>query len=75
MKTINKLVSALFLFIATLGYASDLPAMPAPGGDDGDGTVGPGAPASPIDMYIIGLVIVAIMLTVFFAKKYKTQKI
>ncbi|MEN4761586.1 MULTISPECIES: signal peptidase [unclassified Chryseobacterium] len=75
MKTINKLLSALFLFVITLSYASDMPAMPAPGGDGGDGTVGPGNPSSPIDMYIIGLGVVAIMLTVFFAKKYKTQKI
>ncbi|MCW3161929.1 signal peptidase [Chryseobacterium oryctis] len=74
MKTINKLVLSLFLFIATLGYA-DTPVLPPPGEDDGGGTTGPGVPASPIDMYIIGLAIVAIMLTVFFAKKYKAQKI
>ncbi|KMQ68023.1 hypothetical protein ACM39_09140 [Chryseobacterium sp. FH2] len=74
MKTINKLILALFLFIVTFAYA-DTPIMPPPGDDDGGGTVGPGAPASPIDMYIIGLVLVAVMLTVFFAKKYNTQKV
>ncbi|PRB01024.1 signal peptidase [Chryseobacterium sp. MYb7] len=73
MKTINKLFSAIFLFIVAFAYA-DTPVMPPPGEDD-TGVVGPGTPASPIDMYIIGLVVIAIMMTVFFAKKYKTQKI
>lgn len=73
MKTINKLVLAFFSFFVTLAYAG--PVMPPPpGGDDDGGVVGPGAP-SPIDMYIMVLIIVAVMLTIFFAKKYKIQKV
>lgn len=32
-------------------------------------------PASPVDMYVYVLAIVAILMIAFFAKKYKTQKI
>lgn len=73
MKTINKLVLALFLFAALVVRAADPDDMPVPGGD-GTGTVGPGKPASPIDMYIYVLSIVAILFIVYYTKKYKSVK-
>lgn len=42
---------------------------------DGVGGNGYGRAASPIDMYVYVLAIVAILAIVYFAKKYKTQKI
>ncbi|WP_228421910.1 hypothetical protein [Chryseobacterium soldanellicola] len=45
---------------------------PDPGGG---GVVGPGAPSSPIDMYVYALGVVAVMFIVFFTKRYKDQKI
>lgn len=71
MKTINKLVtSAFFLSAVSLINAQ---VVTNPGG--GGGVVGPGAPASPVDMYIYALSGVAILFIVFFAKKIKRQKI
>ncbi len=69
MKTINKLVSALFLLAVLLVNAQP----PNPGG--GGGGVGPGAPASPIDMYVYALGIIAVMFIAFFTKKYSSNKI
>ena len=46
---------------------------PPPGG--GGGPTTPGAPASPIDMYIIVLISLAIILTLYFAKNYKKQSV
>lgn len=46
-----------------------------PPGTGGVGGHNPGAVASPIDMYVYVLAIVAILIIVYFAKKYKTQKI
>ena len=69
MKKMNKILTLVFIF-ATL-FANAQP--PNPGG--GVGGVGPGRPASPIDMYVYILAIAAILLIAFFAKKYKTQKI
>ncbi|PIF43137.1 hypothetical protein CLU96_0041 [Chryseobacterium sp. 52] len=72
MKTINKLVLALFFFGTLLVKANDeIP--PVPGGG-GTGGVGPGGAASPIDMYVYLLSIVAIALIIFYTKKFKTQK-
>ncbi len=73
MKIINKLVSALFLFAVLLVRAADPDDMPIPG-DGGSGTVGPGKPASPIDMYIYALSVVAIIFIVYYTKKYKSVK-
>ncbi len=54
-------------------------APPCPGctdpGTGGAGGTTPGAPASPIDMYIYILIIFAFIATGYFAKKYKVQKI
>lgn len=72
MKTINKLVtSAFFLFVVSLINAQT---VTNPGG--GAGGTGPGAPpASPIDMYVYALSVVAILFIVFFATKIKKQEI
>lgn len=74
MKIINKLVSAFFLIFGFLLLnAQKMP--PAPNsGDANRGTVGPGAQASPIDMYVYALGIIAVMFIVFFTKKYTTRK-
>lgn len=75
MKKINKLVLVLFLFVVSLAYA-DVPDLPAPTtAKDGIGGGGPGAVASPIDMYVYALSVIAIVFIVFFTKKYKIQKI
>jgi hypothetical protein len=72
MKTINKLVLALFFFGALLVKAADeIPPAPE---DGGTGGVGPGAAASPIDMYVYVLSVVAIALILFYTKKLKSQK-
>ncbi|WP_292008528.1 signal peptidase [Chryseobacterium sp.] len=68
MKTINKLISAFFLFAVLLINAQP----PQPGG--GGGGVGPGDQAAPIDMYVYVLSAVAVSFIVFFTKKYKSQK-
>lgn len=69
MKTINKLVSAFFLF--TLALVQAAPPIPGGGGGGGNGT---GAPSSPIDMYVYILGIVAVSLIAYFTKKYKNVK-
>lgn len=71
MKNISKLLNFLFVF-AILFVNAQLPSLPQPGGQGGNGT---GSPASPIDMYVYVLVLAAILMIAYFAKKYKTQKI
>jgi len=74
MKTINRLVIFAFFLSSILSYAQ----MQPPGGPgDGAGGSGPGAPtpATPIDMYVYALGIIAIMLITFFTKKYTGKKI
>ena len=66
-----KLVFPLCLLMHTIFYAQ--PVNPNPPGGVGGGT--PGAQASPIDMYVYILAIVAVLTIVYFAKKYKSQKI
>lgn len=74
MRIINKLVSAFFLIFGFLLInAQKMP--PAPdSGTASRGTVGPGAQASPIDMYVYALGIIAVMFIVFFTKKYTSKK-
>ncbi|MBB4808236.1 hypothetical protein HNP38_003577 [Chryseobacterium defluvii] len=71
IKTINKLVPALFLFAFSLVNAEDPPA-PYAKSTGGSGT---GSPASPIDMYIYIFSVVAIMFIVYYTKRYKSQKV
>ena len=74
MKTINKLVSALLLFVVSFAYAEEIPPAPASAARGGTGGGGPGAPASPIDMYVYVLGIVAIAFIFYYTKKYKSVK-
>lgn len=60
----------LIVFFFCLFFKAEEP--PAPGGQGGDGY---GSQASPIDMYVYVLGIVAILIIAYFARKYKTQKI
>ncbi|MCX8533877.1 signal peptidase [Chryseobacterium luquanense] len=73
MKFIIKKVFPILLIIA-FGLIN---AQNTPGsGPCGFGSFPPCAPAaSPIDMYVYILAIIAIITIAFFAKKYKTQKI
>ncbi|MDM1557400.1 signal peptidase [Chryseobacterium indologenes] len=74
MKAINKLVSALLLFVVSFAYAEEIPPAPTSTARGGIGGVGPGAPASPIDMYVYLLAAVAIVFIAFYTKKYKSIK-
>ena len=75
MKTLNKLISTFFLFAILLVSGQSRPPLPSPGDETNKGIVGPGAPpASPVDMYVYALGIVAIMFIVFFTKKYTSKK-
>ncbi|MBD8083358.1 signal peptidase [Chryseobacterium caseinilyticum] len=74
MRNINKLFSLLFILSTSVFYAQGLPTTPVTPGE-GEGTTGTGAQSIPVDMYVYVLAAVAVMLLVFFAKKYKSQKI
>ncbi|UMQ40036.1 signal peptidase [Chryseobacterium sp. Y16C] len=76
-KSILRFLSFTYLLFSGLLFAeNEVPTPPTarPGGTGGD-TGTPGAQASPIDMYVYVLAIVAILTIVYFAKKYKSQKI
>lgn len=68
-----------FIYIIVLLFSLVLKAgeEPCPPGVDcnGVGGNGYGKAASPIDMYVYVLAIVAFLIIAFVAKKYKTQKI
>lgn len=61
------------IFCFQIGFSQE-PCPPGQicGGVGGDGF---GKPASPIDMHLYLLVIVAILMIVYFARKFKTQKL
>lgn len=71
----SKVLILFHLFISaslSMIYANDIPSPPMnnlPG--SGGGGSGPGTPATPIDMYQIVLLIVAIGLVTYFYKKIK----
>ena len=73
-----KIFNRLFLIVLLSSYSiilAQLPSQPTPPGG-GTGTTGTGAPASSIDMYVLGLGIVAIMMILFYTfRKQKLQKI
>ncbi|REC78145.1 signal peptidase [Chryseobacterium elymi] len=51
--------------------ADEIPPAPE---DGGTGGVGPGGVASPIDMYVYMLSIVAVVFMMYYTKKLKSQK-
>ena len=69
MKNFNKVITAILFFAVLFTNAQP----PNPGGGVGGTT--PGQQASPIDMYVYVLAIIAISMIVYFAKKFKIQKI
>ncbi len=76
MKSLNKIFTFLLLIVSTCYFAQhSTPPVPAapPGG--GGGGVGPGSPASPIDMYVYILAITAILFIVLYAKKVIKRQI
>ncbi|WP_185148730.1 signal peptidase [Chryseobacterium mulctrae] len=77
MKKINKFIlPSVLVFLSAFAYGQ--PGTTPPGGGTAPGvpgTTGPGRVASPIDMYVYILVILAILIIFYFAKKYKVQKI
>ena len=73
MKNINKLIYILAVFTNLLLGAQLVPQPVDP--TTGGGVTGTGSQSIPVDMYVYVLAVVAIMLVVFFAKKYKSQKI
>lgn len=66
----NKLLYITVILFSFVVRAEELP--PMPGGSGGNGY---GSQASPIDMYVYFLATAAILMIVYFAKKYKTQRI
>lgn len=63
MKMFNKTLLFLFLIIGTFYKADEMPPSPPPGGGGGGGGgVGPGGPASPVDMYVYVLLIIGVLL-------------
>jgi len=70
-----KKISAFIAFLFSMLISAQPPCPTCPVGGGGVGGTNPGAVASPIDMYVYVLVIAAILMIVYFAKKYKTQKI
>lgn len=71
MKTINKLVLSFFLF-TTIVMNAQTPSQPGTGG--GTGGSGTGSLASPVDMYVYVLGIVAVLFIAFFTRKYTAAK-
>ena len=72
MKLINKTLLFALLIIGTFLRAEG-PPMPPPGG--GGGGTGPGAPASPIDMYGYVLGLVAILFIVYYSRRSQKKLI
>jgi len=71
----NSIVLFVMVLLSIFGQAQ-VPCPTCPAGSGGVGGTNPGARQSvPIDMYIYVLAIAAILMIVYFAKKYKTQKI
>jgi len=77
MKKIKKFIlPSILFFLSVFVYAQPPGTGSTPPGAPGiPGSVGPGKQASPIDMYVYILAIAAVLMIVYFAKKYKTQKI
>lgn len=72
MKLINRTLLLTFLAITTFLSAQGTP--PPPPLEDQGGGVGPGAPSSPIDMYVYVLAVVAIIFIVYHTRKIMLRK-
>ena len=72
MKLINRTLLFAFLIIGAFLRAQG---PPPPTDGRGGGGVGPGAPASPIDMYVYVLGVVAILFIVYYSKKSQKKLI
>ena len=70
MKLINKTFLFTFLIIGAFLQAQGPPPPP----DGGGGGVGPGTPASPIDMYVYILAIAAIFFITLYAKRIQNKQ-
>ncbi|MCI3937717.1 signal peptidase [Chryseobacterium aahli] len=66
---VKKILPLLFLVVYGLSSAQNTPGTPCFPGEPCE------RPAAPIDMYVYVLVIAAILMIAYFAKKYKAQKI
>lgn len=62
------------MFFCLIAKAQELP-CPSCESTGGVGGNGYGSAASPIDMYVYVLALIAVLMIAFIAKKYKTQKI
>jgi len=69
MKLINKVTFFLLTLLGTFYYSQSTPPPPVSGKPS---DVGPGTPASPIDMYVYVLIIAAISLMSYY--HYRTRK-
>lgn len=77
-KIFNKLFLSLVAVIFCVDYyKAPLPPPPSggPPGGGGGGGYTPGAAASPIDMYLLVLVAVALVLMFVYSKKIKSKEI
>ena len=73
-KNILRLLSTLFLLFCNVFLYGEDPVPPSPYARPGDGDTGtPGAPASPIDMYIPLLIILAVLFIVWYVRKRRIQ--
>lgn len=70
MKKLKHKILLTVLLLATLTVNAQPPTPPGGGG----GTT-PGAPATPIDMYVYFIAIIGIVFVTYFARKYKEQNI
>ncbi|KQT21801.1 hypothetical protein ASG31_00180 [Chryseobacterium sp. Leaf404] len=73
MKIITKYIFLALVLLSNFILAQT-PQCPTCGTGGGGGTT-PGKQSIPVDMYVYVLAAVAVMMVVFFAKKYKSQKI
>ena len=73
MKKIDKITLSIFIFAVSLLNAQLPPKPVDPNG--GTGSVGTGAQSVPVDMYIYILGIIALLLIIFYTRRYNTQKI
>lgn len=69
MKLYNKILFLLFLSVGVFLSANQPPPPPNAVPPGGGGGVGPGVPASPIDMYVYVLAAVAFLLIAYYQRK------